>query len=365
MDITFIITDQQKAHEGIVRPFLNFAKALQSKYQLSFLLLNCSKQFSKNIQKNSFHVIVCQNKNSAIEELKLLNPRFIFTDDDLKRLKLASEIKKKINTKTISYIQILYGSHSIADCFDRNSLTLKEKIRFAPLRYVPFSFFSNRYAKFLRTFDLVIANSKVTATFLHSLYNVEVSGIVYPPVDTDIFQPSSPKSKKEIILYLGSHLGDSSEVFVKKLVACIVETGFIVNIFGNPKMAIKLASNGNKSVLFHSNMADSELAQIYSRSKLTVCPQKWEQFGMVPVESLSCGTPVLAFNCMGFQETIPKTVGWLANNESEFLEMLHTALESVELPRQNLRDTATEEFSISVSGRALEALLEKYINPKT
>ncbi len=85
---------------------------------------------------------------------------------------------------------------------------------------------------------------------------------------------------------------------------------------------------------------------------------------MVPVESLSCGTPVLAFNCMGFQETIPKTAGWLANNEAEFLEMLHTALENEELPKQNLRDIATEEFSIAVSGRALETLLEKYINQK-
>ena len=174
------------------------------------------KQFSENIQKSSFQVIVCQNKNNAIEELKLLNPRFIFTDDDLKRLKLAQEIKKKINAKTISYVQILYGSHSIADCFDLNSLTLKEKIRFAPLKYVPFSFFSTRYAKLLKDFDLVIANSKVTATFLHSLYNVEVSGIVYPPIDTDIFQPSDQKVRPEVTLYLGSHLGDSRRILLKK-----------------------------------------------------------------------------------------------------------------------------------------------------
>ncbi len=104
---------------------------------------------------------------------------------------------------------------------------------------MPFSFFSNRYAKLLRNFDIVIANSKVTATFLLSLYNVEVSGIVYPPIDTDIFQPNSPKNQKEITLYLGSHLGDASEVFVKKVVTNIVETGVIRQYFWKPQNGYK------------------------------------------------------------------------------------------------------------------------------
>jgi hypothetical protein len=365
LNITFLIVDQQKVHEGVVRPFVNFSRALKQKYEFSFLLLNCSCEFAEHLRKNSFEVIVSRNKNEAIQALKNLNPSFMFTDDHLKGLKLAQIINKKINAKTISYVQVLYGSHSIVDCFEPNSLTLMEKVRFAPMKYLPFSLFRNRYVKSLRTFDLVIANSKVTATFLHTLYNLSVSGVIYPPIDTEVFQPNGQKTQKEITLYLGSHLGDTNYAIVKKIVAKVTENGYIANLFGNSRMASQIIGEGSKSVLYHSYLSDIELAQMYSRSKLTVCPQKWEQFGMVPVESLSCGTPVLAFNCMGFQETIGQTNGWLANNDGEFLQMLLEALEGEQKPTQELRNAAINKFSIKASGRALEELLEKYINKKT
>jgi glycosyltransferase involved in cell wall biosynthesis len=365
LNIAFLIADQQKIHEGVVRPFVNFAKALKQKYEFSFLLINCSNDFAEHLRKSSFEVIISKNKTEAIQELKNLNPSFIFTDDDLKRLKLTQEINKKINAKTISYVQVLYGSHSIIGCFDSTSLTLTEKVRFDPMKYVPFSFFRNRYEKILRTFDLVIANSKITATFLHTLYNVGVAGVIYPPVDTDVFQPNGQKIQKEITVYLGSHFGDTNQGFVRKIIAEIDKNGYFVNLFGNNRLASQIISERNKSVLYHPHLSDTELAQMYTRSKLTVCPQKWEQFGMVPVESLSCGTPVLAFNCMGFQETISQTNGWLANNGEEFLQMLYGALEGKQFPIQDLRNAALNQFSINVSGRALEKLLEKYINKKT
>jgi glycosyltransferase involved in cell wall biosynthesis len=365
LNITFLIADQQKVHEGVVRPFVNFAKGLKQKFEFSFLLLNCSNDFAEHLRKSSFEVIVSKNKNEAIQALKNLNPSFLFTDDDLKRAKLAQEINKKINAKTISYLQVLYGSHSIINCFDSTSLTLMEKVRFAPLKYVPFSVFRRRYVKPLRTFDMLIANSKVTATFLHTLYNLSVSGVIYPPVDTDVFQPNGQKTQKEITIYLGSHFGDTNHSFVKKIVAKVTENGYFANLFGNRRMASQIFSESSESVLFHSYLSDAELAQIYSRSQLTVCPQKWEQFGMVPVESLSCGTPVLAFNCMGFQETIGQTNGWLANNNDDFLQMLLEALEGEQKPSQELRNAVINEFSINASGRALEELLEKYISKKT
>jgi glycosyltransferase involved in cell wall biosynthesis len=365
LNITFLIADQQKVHEGVVRPFVNFAKALKQKYEFSFLVLNCSSDFVEHLRKSSFEVIDVKNKDVAIQALKNLDPNFIFTDDDLKRLKLAQEINEKIKAKTISYAQVLYGSHSIVNCFDSNSLTLVEKVRFIPMKYVPFSFFRNRYVKSLRTFDLIIANSKVTATFLHTLYNIGVSGVIYPSIDTNVFQPTGQKTQKEITVYLGSHLGDTNHAIVKKIVEKVTENGYKSNLFGNSRLAPQIVGEGSESVLYHSNLSDTELAQMYSKSKLTICPQKWEQFGMVPVESLSCGTSVLAFNCMGFQETIGQTNGWLANNDDEFLRMLQEAIEGEQKPSQELRNAAINEFSIIASGRALEELLEKYINQKT
>ena len=363
MDITFVVTDQQKLHEGVVRPFINFAKALEGKYHFSFLLLNCSQLFSEHLQKHGFKVIVCANKKNMIEQTASIKPEFVISDDDLQRLKLVQEIKAATKVKTVSYVQILYGSHSIVDCFDQTSLTFRQKLVFRPMRYMPFKFFRNRYSQLLKTFDLVIANSKITATFLHTLYNVEVSGIVYPSIDTDIYQPSGEKAK-EVTVYLGSHLGDTKVDLAKRIVLSVVDNGYFVNLFGNAKMASEIISEGNKSLFYQSNLTDIELAKMYSRSKLTVCPQKWEQFGLVPVESISCGTPALAFNCMGFQETIDKTTGWLANNTNEFLEILHEALKKETFPVPQSKTITIEAFSIAASGKALKELLEKYFNQK-
>ena len=363
MDITFIVTNQQRPYEGVVRPFLNFKKALEGKYTVSFALLNCSNDFFESLSKNNFQVTSSKTKKGLIEEIKRIKPNFVFTDDDINRLRLAMEIKRKTNSKAISYVQVLYGSHAIANCFDMSSLTLKERLIFSPIKHIPFSFFSSRYAKILRDFDIVIANSKVTATFLKSIYDVELNGIVYAPIDMDLFQPKAQKNRKEVVLYLGSHLGDTKQDFIRKIICTVVKEGYFVNIFGNPTLASRIIKTKNDLLAYHSKITDVELADLYSRSKLTICPQKWEQFGLVPVESMACGTPVLAFNCMGFQETIlDKKTGWLADNDSDFLQILSKIVEESGLSLQEVRSDVLNRFSICASGASLIALLEKYFN---
>ena len=361
MDITFLIADQDKPHEGVVRPFFNFAKGLKSKYEISFLLMNCSDVLSDFFEKSGFEVTVCRSKDSVIEEAKRINPKFCFADDDLKRLRLLADVKRAIRVKSVSYVQVLYGSHAIANCFDMSFLTFRQRALYGFLRYVPFFFFSERYAKLLAACDLVVANSKITASLLHVLYNVEVSSIVYPPIDEEIFKPTIGKERNEITVYLGSHLGDTRKDFVERIIRVAQVDGFLVNLFGNAKMAKELVSKGENEVSYHPKLSDIELARLYSKSKLTVCPQKWEQFGFVPVESMACGTPVVAFNCMGFQETVDTRTGWLANNEAEFLEILHNALRTEEMPFQDLRNYAIRKFSISASGKDLQNLLNRFV----
>lgn len=46
-------------------------------------------------------------------------------------------------------------------------------------------------------------------------------------------------------------------------------------------------------------------------ARLAVVPSRAETFGMVALESLACGTPVLAFNIPGLREVIAPGCGWL------------------------------------------------------
>ena len=360
MSIAFVITDQQTLHEGVVRPFINFATFLKNSFEINFCLLNCSDNFIACFEEQfNFPIIVSKNTKNFCKSLVDLKPSFIFVDDDLKRLELVALFKKKINSKVLCYAQILYGMHSIVDCFDLSPLKIKQKVIFSCMKFFPFLVFKNKYARLIKVIDLIVANSKITATFLHSLYNIEVDEIIYPGVDSKIFYPISSDKKKEITVYLGSHLGDIRVSFVDEIIAIALQQGYCVNLFGSSKVASAIKKKDENSVKYNSELSDAELAGLYSSSKLTVCPQKWEMFGLVTVESLFCGTPVLAFNCMGFQETIDNRLGWLANNESEFLQILNDVLTSNDLSFGDLRSVAVERFSVEASAKVLQKLLEQ------
>ena len=68
-----------------------------------------------------------------------------------------------------------------------------------------------------------------------------------------------------------------------------------------------------------ATIADSsQVAREYSRSLVTVCTSHNEPFGLAPIESMACGTPVLAVAEGGFKETVVDDVtGWLLPRSPE------------------------------------------------
>jgi len=70
---------------------------------------------------------------------------------------------------------------------------------------------------------------------------------------------------------------------------------------------------GIKTIELGHIYSETELAQIYSCSSITVVPSRAESFGQVAAESLSCETPVLSFNCTGLTDIVKhKDNGFLA-----------------------------------------------------
>lgn len=71
---------------------------------------------------------------------------------------------------------------------------------------------------------------------------------------------------------------------------------------------------GIKTIELGHISSEPELAQIYSCSSVTIVPSRAESFGQVVAESLSCGTPVVAFNYSGLTDIIEhKKNGYLAD----------------------------------------------------
>lgn len=366
LKVTFFIANQKGRHEGVVRPFINFAKGMKEKNEVSFALLRCGSELVDYINMGlGVPVIVSENYKELLTELAKLSPQFVIGDDNLSTLRLLNIVKKKIEKATvIAYVQILYGSHAINRCFHLNFLSLREKIAYRVSRFVPFSFLTRRYIAELDRCDLIVANSKVTATLLQTLYGRDIHGIVYPPVDTEIFKSFPSKKSKEVVLYLGSHAGDTQASFVEEIVKSVLRSGFAVNLFGNIDLALSI-TNKYPQIVYHKNLKDADLAELYSKSIVTICPQKWEMFGYVQVESMASGTPVLAFDCMGPAETVINgKTGWLAKSKQEFLKILDFILRNGknDFDKNFTVNYVEENFSIAASLRNLEKVLMAIAN---
>lgn len=90
-------------------------------------------------------------------------------------------------------------------------------------------------------------------------------------------------------------------------------------------------------VVFTGYVNDSELPALYSAASLTVYPSVYEGFGFPILESMACGTPVVASNI----SSIPEVAGDAAilvdpTNVNELASAIHSVLTDV-----NLRQTLT------------------------
>jgi len=317
----FIIAYEESPYEGVVRPFINWAKELKRHgLDVSVILYRTGDKILNSVEelKLEHHIV------SDLKELRGIlrdnNYSYVFTDDYIGRLRLADMITQY--SRLIIYAQVLFGIHAVSPVFKYSALPLNYRLLHAIAGVIPFSLIRSRYSEKVLKAGIVIANSETTRTLLYSLYGIIAQEVVYPPVDTEIFKPSNTLKKHQIILYLGSHGGDTDPYFVEKICRTLEEKEINVITFGNARLAEKLKAHECR-IRHISGISDKELARLYSESIATIAPQLWEQFGYVIAESIACGTPVIAFAAMGPKEIVSMTgLGFLAKSEIEFLKIV-------------------------------------------
>jgi glycosyltransferase involved in cell wall biosynthesis len=84
-----------------------------------------------------------------------------------------------------------------------------------------------------------------------------------------------------------------------------------------------------------------------------------EPFGLVPVEAMMCGTPVVAMRCGAMPEVVEEGVtGYCASTEEEFTERVR---ESLALDRSRVRAVAESHFSAERMVREYERLYRRLL----
>ncbi|UCB56462.1 MAG: glycosyltransferase [Candidatus Omnitrophota bacterium] len=101
-----------------------------------------------------------------------------------------------------------------------------------------------------------------------------------------------------------------------------------------------------KDLLFqlHHEIPRESLLDLLRRAKCTLTGDKWEQpFGIVMLESMACGTPVIAFRKGSAPEIIKdRETGFVVNTEDEMLEAIKK-IDSIK--PENCRKYVEENFS--------------------
>ena len=94
--------------------------------------------------------------------------------------------------------------------------------------------------------------------------------------------------------------------------------------------------------------------ELLSRASALLFPIEWDEpFGLVMIEAMACGTPVLAFDRGSVPEVIENGVnGWVCHDVDEMVARART----LNIPAASCRESVVTRFSIDVMGQAYEAL---------
>lgn len=171
--------------------------------------------------------------------------------------------------------------------------------------------------------DAYIANSNYIKDRIKRIYHRD-SIVIYPPVDIKKFSPVKS------IDNLGNYY-----LYVCRLVS-YKKSDLVIDAFNKLSLPLKVIGTGpeleklklkaKKNIEFLGHVEDGELKKIYSRALAFVFPAE-EDFGIVMVEAIASGRPVIAYNKGGAAEIVKNGIsGEFFENQS--IESLVSAVKS-------------------------------------
>ena len=160
---------------------------------------------------------------------------------------------------------------------------------------------------YLRTWDAIsatrvhafAANSQTVAQRLRTYYRRDAE-VIHPPVDTSAFDAVPQNAVEDYYLMVGELVAyKRADLAVQAFNA----SGRRLLIIGGGEMLSRIRALAGPTVTVLGPQPFEVLRHHYARCRALIFPGE-EDFGIVPVEAMASGRPVIAFNKGGATETV-------------------------------------------------------------
>lgn len=196
--------------------------------------------------------------------------------------------------------------------------------------------------------DHFIANSTFISKRIEKCYRRQ-SKVIHPPVDIEAFELQ--EEKQDFYLYLGQLTNYKK---ADLLVDTFKMNGKKLTIIGEGELENKLRSSASSNITIMGKQDFNIVKQQLMNAKALIFPGI-EDFGIVPVEALACGTPVIAYRKGGALETIIEGESGIFFDKQN-IESLSTAInkfENLDFSPQLMRRQA-EKFSLDIFNHKIQ-----------
>ena len=185
--------------------------------------------------------------------------------------------------------------------------------------------------------DTFLCNSDNIRKKIVEYYGRE-SQVIYPPVDLTHFKPGDTKTG--YYLMVGAFAPNK-------------RVDLAVEAFNQLKLPLKISGSGQDeeycrsiagaNIEFLGTLSNEKLLEVYQQARALVFPGE-DDFGITPLESQACNTPVIAFASGGALETVTEQTGvFFAEQNVEAL------IEAVEKMERSWKSFAPEAFQLQTS----------------
>jgi len=311
-------------------------------YTLFYIPNSTSKVIDERVVATSF----LQKIPQANRHYKLFLPFYSFAAQSLKLD--GYDLVISLSHAASKNVRILNDALHISYCFTPMRYIWDQ----APQYWGRYLNFAWPLIKFLRLQDLkgnnrvdsFIGISSFIAARIRCFYGRRAD-VLYPAVNTEWIKPAIEGSQGKFFLYAGAIVPYKR---VDLVVAACTKLNLPLYIANEPNDTLRRLAG--PTVKFLGKPSNSELAELYRECRALIFPVK-EDFGMVPIECMAAGRPVICLAAGGTKETVKAIRHWKGDPITEhpsgvFIHPKKDLLESL-LDALNYFIANEDQFSVA------------------